>query len=61
MGEMNSTVDLFNKSAISRESAYMHLKKIKQQNKSVDWQGINKAMCAYGWPQPASQLPICVY
>lgn len=36
MGEMNSTVDLFNKSAISRESAYMHLKKIKQQNKSVD-------------------------
>lgn len=34
MGEMNSVVELFNKSAISRESAYMHLKRIKQQNKS---------------------------
>lgn len=34
MGEMNSIAELFNKSAISRESAYMHLKKIKQQNKS---------------------------
>lgn len=34
MGEMNSNAELFNKSAISRESAYMHLKKIKQQNKS---------------------------
>lgn len=33
-GEMNSIVELFNKSAVSRESAYMHLKKIKQQNKS---------------------------
>lgn len=30
MGEMNSFAELFNKSAISRESAYMHLKKIKQ-------------------------------
>lgn len=33
-GEMNFIAELFNKSAISRESAYMHLKKIKQQNKS---------------------------
>lgn len=34
VGEMSSVAELFNKSAVSRESAYMHLKKIKQQNKS---------------------------
>lgn len=59
---MNCFVEPFNKSAVSKESAYMHLKKIKQQNKSqlIDKASIKPCGALLTSPPPCTPANLCL-